>query len=80
MLIGSRPGSAAPSARGFGGSYCGEDAKRYFRDDRVAKGSEAVHPAGNPISHSTHSGFGKPVPERPATISRSHTFWRSETW
>lgn len=28
----------------------------------VPEASNAVHPAGNPISHSTHSGFRFPVP------------------
>jgi hypothetical protein len=29
-------------------------------DDSVAEGSKAVHPRGNPISHSTHVGFSRP--------------------
>jgi hypothetical protein len=31
-----------------------------LRDDRVAEGPQSVHPAGNPISHSTHVGFSGP--------------------
>src|ERR1041385_5593409 len=35
----------------------------------VAKGAKAVHPIGQPMSHSTHSGFGPPRP--PLTIPAS---------
>jgi hypothetical protein len=31
-----------------------------LRDERVAERGEALHPIGNPISHSTHSGFRCP--------------------
>jgi hypothetical protein len=40
-----------------------------LRDDGISETSKAVHPAGNPISHSTHSGFREP-PERRAIVSR----------
>src|SRR5210317_652254 len=30
-------------------------------DDAVAEGFKAVHPVGNPMSHSTHVGFNAPV-------------------
>ena len=33
---------------------------RDLRDDGVAEGSKAVHPSGNPMSHSTHVGFRQP--------------------
>lgn len=41
-----------------------------LRDDGVSEGSKAVHPIGNPISHSTHVGFSPPrFPElTPSTI------------
>jgi len=29
-------------------------------DEGVAEGGKAVHPIGNPISHSTHAGFNAP--------------------
>ncbi len=32
-----------------------------LRDYGVSKGSKAVHPGGNPISHSTQLGFNAPV-------------------
>jgi hypothetical protein len=38
---------------------------RDFRDDGVAKALKAVHPIGNPISHSTHSGFNRPPGSEP---------------
>src|SRR5262245_33611166 len=31
-----------------------------LRDDGVAERAQSVHPAGNPINHSTHVGFNKP--------------------
>jgi hypothetical protein len=31
-----------------------------LRDDGVSEGSKAVHPRGNPMSHSTHGGFREP--------------------
>ncbi len=37
-----------------------ECAVSHCRNDSVPKGSEAVHPRGNPISHSTHVGFNAP--------------------
>jgi hypothetical protein len=30
------------------------------RDDGIAEASDAVHPMGNPMSHSTHAGFNSP--------------------
>jgi hypothetical protein len=43
---------------------CGEDeAAPDFRDlwdDRVSEYAQAVHPRGNPMSHSTHVGFSEP--------------------
>src|SRR5262245_33207425 len=36
------------------------DPFRDLRDDRVAEPSKAVHPSGNPMSHSTHVGFNVP--------------------
>ena len=38
----------------------GADHRDDLRDDRVAEASQAVHPAGNPMSHSTHVGFSAP--------------------
>jgi hypothetical protein len=32
----------------------------YLGDDGVAEASKSVHPAGNPMSHSTHVGFNCP--------------------
>jgi hypothetical protein len=34
---------------------------RDLREEGVPEGSKAVHPAGNPMSHSTHVGFNCPV-------------------
>lgn len=36
------------------------DQLRDLRDDRVAEAMQAVHPSGNPMSHSTHVGFSEP--------------------
>src|SRR6201993_2628277 len=36
------------------------DQFRDLRDDRVAEPFKAVHPSGNPMSHSTHVGFSDP--------------------
>ena len=33
----------------------------YLRDDGVSERLKSSHPAGNPISHATHSGFNRPV-------------------
>jgi hypothetical protein len=41
-----------------------------LRDDGVSEGSKAVHPRGNPISHSTHVGFNIP----PAALGRGIPF------
>lgn len=35
----------------------------------VAKGSQSVHPMGQPINHSTHSGLS--LPPAPCTVSQS---------
>jgi hypothetical protein len=32
-----------------------------LRDDGISEGSKAVHPSGNPMSHSTHVGFNAPL-------------------
>ena len=32
-----------------------------LRDDGISEASKAVHPTGNPISHSTQSGFSLPL-------------------
>lgn len=49
---------------GLGGLLVVEDASanplRDLRDEGVAEGGKAVHPSGNPISHSTHVGFSAP--------------------
>ena len=42
------------------------DVRRDLGDDGVAKGAQAVHPMGNPISHSTQRGFS--CPPFPAVI------------
>ena len=34
---------------------------RDLRDDGVAKGGNPLHPIGNPMSHSTQSGFKAPL-------------------
>lgn len=39
---------------------CSPDDFDDLRDDGVSEGSKAVHPGGNPISHSTHVGFNVP--------------------
>jgi hypothetical protein len=39
---------------------CAADDFRDLRDDRVTEGVQAVHPRGNPMSHSTHVGFNEP--------------------
>jgi len=47
---------------------------RDLRDNGVAEGSKAVHPRGNPMSHSTHVGFSEPpiwFANRPETWSVS---------
>jgi hypothetical protein len=41
-----------------------------LRDDGVAEASKAVHPRGNPMSHSTHVGFRLP----PATAFSGKLF------
>jgi hypothetical protein len=33
----------------------------YLWDNGVSETSQSVHPTGNPISHSTHSGFNCPL-------------------
>jgi hypothetical protein len=43
-------------------------------DDGVSEGSEAVHPSGNPMSHSTHVGFNCP-----GLASVAFTCWSSES-
>jgi hypothetical protein len=44
-------------------------------DEGVAEGGTAVHPIGNPINHSTHSGFSRPpgvlLPARLWTVPES---------
>lgn len=37
-----------------------EDHFRDLRDDGIAERGKAVHPSGNPMSHSTHVGFNCP--------------------
>jgi len=34
-----------------------------LRDDGISEASKAVHPSGNPMSHSTHVGFNEPLAE-----------------
>jgi hypothetical protein len=42
-----------------------------LRDDGISEGSKAVHPRGNPMSHSTHVGFNAPVASRAIAVARS---------
>ena len=42
-----------------------------MRDDRVAEAMQAVHPSGNPMSHSTHVGFREPLGSSRSTASQS---------
>ena len=44
-------------------------------DDGVSESSEAVHPSGYPMSHSTHVGFRGPVPPSSQIASRKFTVW-----
>ncbi len=43
----------------------------YLGDDGVSEAAQSVHPVGNPMSHSTHTGFNCPLsPARPtASVS-----------
>ena len=41
-----------------------------LRDDGVSESPKSVHPAGNPMSHSTHVGFNAP----PATAFNGRLF------
>ena len=40
--------------------YLLADPFRDLRDDGIAEGSNSVNPSGNPMSHSTHTGFNVP--------------------
>jgi hypothetical protein len=54
---------------------CPEEGVYLLRDYRVSEASQAVHPGGNPISHSTHSGFREPeAPERISSPGRESRF------
>lgn len=47
-----------PFLAGAGGGYDGAAEDFWdLRDDSVAEAMQAVHPSGNPMSHSTHVGF-----------------------
>ena len=48
----------------------GADHRDDLRDDGIAEASQAVHSAGNPMSHSTHVGFSAP----PAAAGRHGVF------
>jgi hypothetical protein len=54
---GTRPGDERTLIRLQDGV---RDRFRDLRDDGVSEGSKAVHPSGNPMSHSTHVGFKLP--------------------
>jgi hypothetical protein len=66
---------------------CAADDFGDLRDDGVSEGSKAVHPRGNPMSHSTHVGFSAPpaaLGSRIATTvsrfgNRSAAFWTAVT-
>ena len=55
---------AGPLRRRLNLGGCGEDRLGdhlgHLRHDGVAEGAQAVHPAGNPMSHSTQAGFSIP--------------------
>ena len=54
---------------------CPEEGVYLLRDYRVSEASQAVHPGGNPISHSTHRGFREPeTPERISSPERESRF------
>src|SRR6185503_436653 len=57
----TRQGKLFPSWQPRFLNNCPADHFDDLGDDCVSKGSKSVHPAGNPISHSTHVGFNGPL-------------------
>ncbi len=51
--------SAAPCRMKF--DHCSADHFGDLGHDGVSEASQSVHPMGNPMSHSTHIGFSRPL-------------------